>query len=133
METNSNTRKPRRGKIAAGIVLVIAGALLFSKNMGVNIPDWLISVPTLLIGIGLISGIKHRFRRPGAYVLLLIGSVLMADKLNPGLQLHEAIFPIVITSLGVFLILKRNDHPFAEKCKQWHQHKFKHCQQSAQQ
>jgi len=113
----NNNRKLTKGKIALGIVLFITGVLLFSRNMGVNIPDWLISWPMLLIAIGLISGINHQFRRPASYILILAGTVFLTDKLIPGYQIHELLFPLAITGLGIFLIFRRNRH-WGNRC--WH-------------
>lgn len=131
MDNKKNTSKPRTAKIALGTILVIAGTLMFGRNLGLNIPYWLTSWPLLVIMIGVISGIKHRFTKPGAYIMILIGSIFLLNDIIPGFQLHEVIFPIAITTLGIFLILKRNAHPFAERCKEWHQ--YKHCNRATQQ
>ena len=98
---------------------------MLSRNLGMEIPYWLTSWPVLIIALGFIAGIKHQFRKPGAYIMVLIGSVFLLKEMVPGYQVHEIAFPLAITSLGIFVILKRNDHPFAQKSKDWHD--YKHC------
>lgn len=83
--------------------------------MGMEIPQWITSWEVLTIALGIIAGLKHRFRKPGAYMMILIGSIFLLNDLVPSFQLHEIAFPIAVTSLGIFLILKRNNEPFAEK------------------
>jgi len=124
METNSNTPKHRNAKIGMGLILITFGSLLMGRNLGLEIPFWLTSWPVLLIAIGIFSGIKHQFKKPGSYILILIGTVFLIDKLIPGYQFHELIFPLIITGLGVILILRRNEHNF-KHCGGWHNKQFR--------
>ncbi|WP_207534229.1 LiaF transmembrane domain-containing protein [Desertivirga arenae] len=120
METNSSYKEKRsRVKVAMGLVFVIFGGLMFGSNLGLGVPSWLTSWPVLLILLGVVAGIKHQFRRPGAYVLILIGTVFLTDKLIPGFQFHELMFPLAVTSTGIFLILKRNEGAGFRHCHQF--------------
>lgn len=120
MEVNHSDKVKRsRVKVAMGLVFVAFGALMFGRNLGLAVPFWLTSWPVLLVLIGIIAGIKHQFKKPGAYVLVLTGTVFLIDKLIPGFQSHELAFPLVVTSLGIFLILKRNDRADYRQCHQF--------------
>lgn len=112
MENSHNRRSPL-GKIGLGLILLSFGGLLLSRNLGLYIPQWLTSWPLLLIAIGLISGIRHEFKRPGAFILILVGVVFLTDKLIPGFEMHELLFPLLITGAGIYLIINRNrNHRF---------------------
>jgi len=116
MGNNTHSRKFTRGKVAIGSFLLIIGSLLLLKQQGLNLPSWLTTWPTALIGAGIVSGIIHRFQRPGAYIAILVGTVFLTDKLVPGHQIHELLFPLLITTLGIVLIVRRN-HPFTRLCR----------------
>ncbi|WP_207420952.1 LiaF transmembrane domain-containing protein [Desertivirga brevis] len=120
MENNiSNKAKGSRVKVTMGIVLVVFGALMFGDNFGLAVPSWLTSWPVLLILTGIVAGIKHQFKKPGALVLILTGTVFLIDKLLPGFEFHELVFPLLVTSLGIFLILKRNEQADLKHCHQF--------------
>ncbi len=116
MENNTHGRKFTRSKIVMGSFLVIIGSLLLLKQQDLNVPSWLTIWPTALIGAGIASGVIHRFQRPGAYIAILVGTVFLTDRLVPGHQIQELLFPLLITALGIILIVRRN-HPFSRQCR----------------
>ncbi|EOR95254.1 hypothetical protein ADIARSV_1574 [Arcticibacter svalbardensis MN12-7] len=67
-------------------------------------PDWLISWPVIVIAIGVISGIKHRFSKPGAYYLIGIGTAFLADRIYPALNTYQLLFPLILLSAGLYMI-----------------------------
>ena len=54
---NEHIQRRRVGKVFAGIIIVIVGAAMLAKEMGVYFPEWLFSWPMLLIVIGLYVGV----------------------------------------------------------------------------
>ncbi len=109
METKWREHKQRsqRGRMAAGLLLMLVGAGVLLRNSGMlSIPHWLFSWPMILIGIGLVSGIKHNFKKPNWMIIVIIGSIFLYDKAFPGSDLGQYIFPVGIIILGLFFILK---------------------------
>lgn len=111
MKNNTYTSK-RFSAISAGVLFIIFGILLLAKTWGFTnmFPDWLISWPFIVIVIGLISGIKHRFTRPGAYYLIGIGTAFLADRIYPALQTYQLLFPLILLAAGLYLIFGKYDH-----------------------
>ena len=113
--------KRGHGRIWAGLILLLVGALLLlrSTNM-ITLPTWFFTWPVLLITIGLVSGIRHRFRGPFWFILVLIGGFGLADKIDPALQLDRYIWPVIFMALGLLFILKpkksRGKNWYGEKC-----------------
>lgn len=105
--THYNKKKPGSGKQWAGLILLFLGVILLIRTLGGFIPDWIISFPTILIVLGIFSGMRNNFRNPGALILLFMGVILLAAKLIPGLDLGDFIFPVLIMGLGLYLILGR--------------------------
>ncbi len=108
MEQNDDDieRRIRGSRVGGGLFLLLAGFLLLAYKMGAPIPDWVFTWPVLLIAIGLLTGIKSRFHNPGSYVLILIGSVFLADQSIPGIDLHRYITPIILIGLGFLFLLR---------------------------
>lgn len=99
------TKKPGQGKKWAGLILLILGVILLIRSLGGFIPDWLTSWPMILILLGLFSGFRHNFRNPGAFILIVIGTLFLAGRVIPGIELHDFIFPVLVIGLGLYLIL----------------------------
>ena len=106
-------RDQRRGKIAGGLLVFGAGALLLLREMGQPIPWWLFSWKTLLIGIGLVMGIKHSFRRAFWMVPVLVGSANLFLDFYPETFNRHILWPVVLMILGLVLVFK----PFRNRRK----------------
>ena len=52
----------KRGKITAGIIVILFGVLFLLDEMGIQIPEWTFTAGPILIGIGLITLVKHKFK-----------------------------------------------------------------------
>lgn len=105
---NFNKTNPYSRK-AAGLIFLLSGFILLSQTLGLDtgIPDWIVSWPVLLIVIGIYSGIKHHFRRAGAYFMIAIGSAFLAERVVPGIHFHQLIFPVLILAAGLHLMFGR--------------------------
>lgn len=121
-------RQPRSGRVMAGLILVVVGAIFLAKEMGIPFPEWLFSWPMLLIVIGLYSGAKHNFCRGGWFVPIIIGGIFLIDYIFPDISIRPMVWPIVIIIIGIVMILRprRNhyDHWRKWKNKDWQQHEF---------
>ncbi|MEI6947788.1 DUF5668 domain-containing protein [Paraflavisolibacter sp. H34] len=95
----------------AGLLVIGVGVVLLLRQTGVLFPNWLFTWPSILIVVGLFSGIRHGFRRGPWFVLILVGSLFLADKVNPGWQLKNYIWPFLIIIAGLALMFRpKNRH-----------------------
>lgn len=95
-----------RGKVLGGILLVTAGSLFLAKELGAEIPYWVLTWKTLLIALGLISGVKHNFRNAWWFFLIVIGGVFLLGDIYPLMNIKPYIWPVVIIIFGLFIIFK---------------------------
>ena len=102
----------RRGRLYGGVFVVFVGALFLSREMGVQLPQWLFTWQMLLIAIGVLIGLKHSFRNFGWIILILIGTTFLLKDFAPWLHINNLIWPVAIIILGLFMIFK----PRRESC-----------------
>ncbi len=117
-------RRIRGSRVGSGMFLVLAGLLLLAYKMGAPLPGWIFTWPVLLIGIGLLTGIKSRFHNPGSFILILIGSVFLIDQSVPGIDIGNYIAPIILIGLGILFILRPRHHSFGRYTKERWQRTF---------
>lgn len=112
MDTNSNSEKQKnmqyhtRNRIAAGIIIIGIGIVLFADKMGVDLPQWLLSWHMLLVVAGLYVGIKDGFKNLGWLILTGTGVFLLWDEAMLNLSLKPFIVPILLVAAGLFIILR---------------------------
>jgi len=98
---------PRNGKALAGIILLVVGAaLLFRQFDFFFVPHWLFSWPMWLIFAGLYIGAKSNFHKPSAFILLILGVVLLIDHNVKGAG--GIVWPLGIIAFGLWMILRRH-------------------------
>ncbi|TDQ06463.1 LiaF transmembrane domain-containing protein [Pedobacter metabolipauper] len=102
MEKCTNNSSSR---IVTGVVILVVGMVFFLRNFGIEIPHWIISWHTMLIVIGLLVGYKRDFNGIGWLVMVLIGGMFTLADIT-AYNLSKLYFPIGLTVLGLFLILK---------------------------
>ena len=105
----------KRGKIIGGILVVIAGSLLLARELGAEIPHWVFSWKTFLIGLGLLIGIKHSFRNMSWLVLRLGGGVFLMSDIYPELVIKHFLWPVLVIIIGLFIIFKPHRHRFRQR------------------
>ena len=94
-----------------GILLLLIGiGLLPCENNIPILPEWMWSWAVLLIGMGLFIGIRHNFRSPAWFILMVVGGVFLIKsdefaKYFPGLNVNH-IWPLALIILGLFFILR---------------------------
>jgi predicted membrane protein len=107
MERDENWEtNQRNSKIAAGLIVITAGVLILLKQTGLEIPRWLLSWEMILISIGFVMLIKHNFKKVGAYILIIIGSVFLLDDFIPDVIEPRFIWPIIIIVIGISMVIK---------------------------
>src|ERR1700694_1220697 len=109
-------RKKSKGRVWTGLLLLLVGVLLFIKTANLAFfPFWFFTWPTLLIVIGLFSGLKHRFRGGFWIILVVIGGLSLANDIKPSMHLARYEWPIFFTALGLVFILR----PRHRRCRRW--------------
>src|SRR5260221_9279977 len=112
METDSRNsgrekfRASRSGRSFAGLVLVIVGGALLSRQLGVDVPYWLFSPGTGLIALGLFLGGRRAFK-PGPWlILIMIGGSMLLNAFYPEISIWNYAWPMAIILFGLWMILK---------------------------
>jgi len=119
----------RRGKIMGGLLIVTIGSLFLARELGAEIPFWIFSWKMLLIGLGLILAVRHKFLHPGWILLIGVGGAFLLTDIYPDLQIKPILWPSLIILLGLIIIFKprrKNSARFRKHWKKFHDHKHHH-------
>lgn len=101
-------KSQQRGKIIAGILIVAFGVIYLIHETGVQMPHWIFTPGTLLMAIGLVVLVKHKFKKLAGWILILIGKLLLIHEFYPNLYDKHIIWPIVIIIFGISMIFRSN-------------------------
>ncbi|AYD46246.1 MAG TPA: hypothetical protein VFQ86_14320 [Arachidicoccus soli] len=95
-----------------GLIVIIAGILLLLSRLPQTealFPAWLFDWPMLLVLIGVIAGVKHRFCGGGWLVPIILGVYfLLRDNNQIGDNMSVYALPALLILLGIFIIINRN-------------------------
>lgn len=108
-------KRQRNGRMFVGLVILAIGILELLKAIGISMPGWIFSWPMLLIVIGGFILVKHQFRHPASYLLLLLGlCFLILDNLSLPFRVDNLVWPSIIIVIGLSMLLskKRSRGPF---------------------
>ena len=105
-----NPRMRNTGKILTGLFIVGIGIVLLLRQSGMNVPFWLFTWPCILIGVGILGGIKNSFRPGGWLIVLIVGCVFLADRLNPGMSIQHYAWPVLLIAMGFWIMVKPKTH-----------------------
>ena len=117
-------QRREKGRVWGGLFLLVIGGLLLARASGVFFPNWFFTWPVLLIGIGLMSGIRHQFKGIGWIFPIVIGGIFLANKISSDFNLRPYLWPILFIAAGVFIIFRprgrccRRDGPGDSTLKQ---------------
>ena len=100
---NNWEKNQRRGRMIAGLFVIGAAVLFFMRQAGTAIPHWVFTWPSLLIVVGIVSGIKHQFKNIKWLALIAIGSVFLAGDVFPALNIEKYELPIILLIIGLVL------------------------------
>ncbi|NNU33570.1 hypothetical protein HK413_04380 [Mucilaginibacter sp. S1162] len=111
-DINTQHQSPTRGKVIAGVILLVIGASLLLKQFDLLNPvSWLFSWPMWLIVWGLYMGGKHNFRNSSWLIMVIIGGYFLLDKIIPSFDAGAFFWPVALIAFGIYFILRRNTHP----------------------
>ena len=105
----------QRGRIFFGIAIAIAGALWILGNIFNYNFEWDLHWPFVLMGIGLLVGIKSNFQNPTWWILILVSG---ANLVHMHYEKYNAyIFPGVMIIAGIAIALRPKNKNCAPKYK----------------
>jgi len=99
-------RDHRRGRICAGVLLIGVAVLFFLKELGSCIPAWVFTWPMIVVGVGIITAVKHGFRGAGWIIMLAAGGFFLLDDIFPGLTFDRYKIPLILLLVGLLLIFR---------------------------
>src|SRR5215217_5964815 len=106
MKSYHNSNKHNNtSRIWSGLLILAVGLVFLLKNMGIHIPDWVISWPVLPIVIGLLVGYKRRFQGVIWIILVIIGVFFIFEDIA-NYDLSKYYFAILFIALGLLMIFK---------------------------
>lgn len=96
------------GGMVFGFIILAVGVLILLRKLDVFYPDWLLSWPMILIGVGVITLVKHEFKSFFGVMMLGLGMYFLFEReFNFNFGLQRFIFPIALIFLGIYLITKK--------------------------
>jgi len=105
--SNENKEMNQKGKILAGVFIVVIGSLLLVNNIAFNLPNWIFHWSNILIVVGLVIGIKHNFRNGSGIILIIVGTFFtLKEALGNIIDFDRIGWPALIIAIGLYLILK---------------------------
>jgi predicted membrane protein len=116
----------KRGKVFGGLLIVVIGTLFLARELGAELPQWLFSWKTLLIGIGLVMGFKHRFRNFRWLIPVTIGAVFLGLELSAIPISKQLLWPVLAIIIGLFIMFKPRRKYKYRQWKRWQHHHGHH-------
>lgn len=104
-----------RGKVMGGLVIITIGSLFLAKELGVELPAWLLTWKMLIVAVGVVTAVKHRFMHPVWIPLVLIGGAFVLNDIYPEMAMRPFLWPVLIIMAGLFMVFKPSR-------RSWHKH-----------
>jgi predicted membrane protein len=111
--------KFKQNKEWLGIFIIIIGVLFLANTFDLPIPNWLISWPMFIIGVGLLVGINNKFKDWTWLVISAFGLLFLIDKIaGYDIRMSAIFFPALLITLGIRLLRRskpKRVHQFDEE------------------
>ncbi len=98
--------KNHNDRFFTGIILILVGAVILLKRVGVYIPSWLYDWSAILVLVGLVSGLKVRFRGVSWIIMIAVGLFFMSDELIKDVEIRRFLWPGLIIGIGILFIFR---------------------------
>lgn len=118
---NNFEKKQRRGKIMGGLLLASIGVLFLGRELGLVIPTWVFTWKMLLIGIGVVLAVKHKFLHAGWIILVGVGVVFILNDIYPDLHIKPIMWPVLLILAGLIMVFKPRRKFSHRMHKHWRQ------------
>lgn len=105
--SNDNRQGDNSTSLWGGIILLVAGSMFLLDRLELQVPRWLYSWEMCMIAVGIFIGAKRRFEGSAWIILIVIGTIFLADDIFPfAWNLHRFLWPIVLIAIGLYLITR---------------------------
>ncbi|MBC7850967.1 MAG: hypothetical protein H7Y31_14590 [Chitinophagaceae bacterium] len=101
-----------RGNVGAGIVILLIGACLLLREMGIYFPTWFFKWPMIVIAVGIFIGVTNRFRDFAWLLIVGVGFFFLADDIWPQITFRNYLFPMIFIAIGLFILLRPSSRIF---------------------
>lgn len=101
-----NSNYKQQTYLIGGIILIVIGLLWLFHSIGIELPYYLISFPSLVMVTGLIILVKSNFKSESGWIVFSFGSVLLLNRLVPNQNLLQIGTASIITILGAYYLLR---------------------------
>src|SRR5438105_4919724 len=78
--------RSKHSHIWTGAFIVLIGIVALVKVSNPDLPHWVFTWKTFLIGLGLFTGFKHGFKGSSWFILMIIGGAFLLTDINPDLS-----------------------------------------------
>jgi hypothetical protein len=124
---NEIEKSHRRGKIIGGLLIVTTGFLFLARELGVEMPVWLFTWKVLLIALGVLTAVKHKFMHPGWIILIAVGGAFLLNDIYPEMNIKPILWPSLIIIAGLIIMFKPRRRSFGRYRNHWRKyHKYHH-------
>ncbi|RDC54522.1 hypothetical protein DU508_21385 [Pedobacter chinensis] len=94
-------------QLGLGILIVVIGSVFLLRNSGIDIPRWILSWHTIMLGAGLWIGYRRNFQGGGWLALTIIGAIFTLKHIVVfDFELSRITTALVLIALGLYVILK---------------------------
>jgi MFS superfamily sulfate permease-like transporter len=101
-----NSNYKQQTYLIAGVILLAIGLLWLFKAIGIELPEHLISLPTLVIVTGLVILVKAQFKSESGWIVFSFGTVLLLNRLIPNQNLLQIGTASILAILGAYYLLR---------------------------
>jgi len=96
-------------QLGLGILIVVIGSVFLLRNTGLDIPRWILSWHTIMLGAGLWLGYRKNFQGSGWLALTVIGAIFTLKHLVVfDFEISKITAALAFIGLGLYLMLKPN-------------------------
>jgi Predicted membrane protein (DUF2154). len=99
-------RRSGHSHVWTGLFILLIGVAALVRVSNPDLPAYLFSWKTFLIALGLFIGLKHGFRGPAWFILILVGGAFLFTDIYPDISIRQYIWPIALITVGAFLIFR---------------------------
>jgi len=101
-------KKNREEKqLGFGLLILVIGTVFLLRNSGIDLPHWILSWHTILLGAGLWIGYRRNFQGGGWLALTIIGAIFtLRDITIFDFEMSKATSALFLMALGLYLVFK---------------------------
>ncbi|WP_316831208.1 LiaF transmembrane domain-containing protein [Pedobacter aquatilis] len=94
-------------QIGLGVLILVIGSVCLLRNMGADLPHWILSWHTIMLGAGLWIGYRKNFQGGGWLALTIIGGFFtLQDITILDFEMSKITTALILIGLGLWVILK---------------------------